>query len=112
VLPPEPADASSGAAIAAAPFELISPESLSRAEAGQAGLPSTRIDSKSLASALEGLFAESGSRPFLTPHPDARAEDLLVAVGLLSDVWRGDRQTAVRPRPAVAAGPRVDAASR
>lgn len=84
------------------PFQLISPEFAANPE----GAGARRIDSVGLAEALSDLLAESESKPILTPHPDARAEDLLVAVGLLSEVWHGGRAVAVLPRPQVAAGPR------
>lgn len=81
---------------AGAPFELVSPEPGSEA----AGV---RIDAADLAARLELLRSRSVPKPILAPHRSSRSEDLLVAVGLLEDAWRGRRFVTVRPAPPVAA---------
>ena len=83
-----------------APFELLSP-----AAQQPSASPTPPISADQLAAALAALHAEDAHKPVLAPHPDARAEDLLVAVGLLGEVWEQGRSAAVRPRPRVAAGP-------
>lgn len=79
------------------PFELIEPGrrgSNSRDAAVTAG-----ISAQDLAAHLELLKARQATRPILAPHRDARAEDLLVAVDLLEDVWQAGRGVTVLPTP-------------
>ena len=44
------------------------------------------------------------NRPLLAPHRDARAEDLLVAVAMIEEIWQGQRIVAVLPNESVSAG--------
>lgn len=79
----------------------------------ETGRPGARIDATDLASRLELIHDRSATKPILAPHRDSRSEDLLVAVGLLEMVWKGQRTVAVQPGAEVAAGPigiRADAA--
>jgi len=86
-----------------APFELVEPGAIS-ATADDGGVRAARgVDARDLRARLDLLRARALPRPLLTPHRDARSEDLLVAVALLEQVWQGDRGVAVLPTPAIAA---------
>ncbi len=87
-----------------APFELVA--------SGQTSTERDRIDSTELASRLALLRARAVQKPILAPDRDSRSEDLLLAVGMLEDVWRRDRFVTVLPGPAVAAGPKTGSVPR
>jgi hypothetical protein len=67
-----------------------------------------QIDATELASHLRLLHDRQLDKPILAPHRDSRSEDLLVAVGLLQNVWQTQRAVAVVPGNAVASGPGSD----
>lgn len=83
-----------------APFLLVQTSSVGAVE--PVGVVAEELDTQ-----LRVLRERRLGKPVLAPHRDARAEDLLVAVALLEDVWGEDRIVAVRPGPPVAAGPRL-----
>src|SRR5262247_3581979 len=58
------------------PFELVLPD----------GAPA-RVGKEELRSRLLRAFNAGQQRPLLAPHADSRAEDLLLAVGLIEDIW-------------------------
>ena len=74
-----------------------------------------RIDDESVSLArardlearLAVLHERSLPRPLLTPHRDARSEDLLVAVSLLERIWQNGRGVTVVPTPAISAPART-----
>jgi len=86
-----------------APFELIEPGLGDRttANAGSADW----IGASELTARLRLLRERNLAKPVLAPHRDSRSEDLLIAVGLLEDVWLGDRKVTVIPGNPVASGP-------
>jgi len=84
------------------PFVLVEP--------GAEPTSAATLDERDLAQGLATLVGREIPKPVLAPHPDARAEDLLVAVGLLDERWRDRRSVAVKPTPAVAAAPLDDPA--
>ncbi|HEB90798.1 MAG TPA: hypothetical protein ENI85_14590 [Deltaproteobacteria bacterium] len=63
------------------------------------------LDATELAAHLRLLRDRGMGRPILAPHRDSRSEDLLIAVGLIEEIWEGGRTVAVAPGPAVASGP-------
>lgn len=91
------------------PFELIEPgrKGSNPSETSEA----VGVNAQDLASRLELLRTRKAARPILAPHRDARAEDLLVAVDLLEDVWQAGRGVTVSPTsskaPASAVSPGV-----
>lgn len=78
------------------PFRLIEPS--------QPSAEAEAIDATDLEARLDVLARRGARKPLLAPHPDARAEDLLVAADLLGRVFQKSRIVAVRPGPDVAAG--------
>lgn len=112
VYPIAPGDSNAGAR---APFELIEPGSEARVASEQRADPKASnsprkarpIDATELASQLRLLRDRELEKPILAPHRDSRSEDLLIAVGLLQEVWQTNRAVAVVPgRRAVTSGPR------
>ncbi len=94
-----------------APFELIEPGSTPSAPAETAR--SKAFDARDLEARLAVLHERSLPRPLLTPHRDARSEDLLVAVSLLERIWQNGRGVTVLPTPAISASPKTsESASR
>lgn len=77
------------------PFQLIEPGRSGSSAPGTA--EGGGISAQDLAAHLELLRTRKEARPTLAPHRDARAEDLLVAVDLLEDVWQAGRGVAVSP---------------
>lgn len=82
------------------PFSLVEP--------GTDAARARGLDADELAQHLATLARREAEKPFLAPHRDARAEDLLTAVSLLDDAFGGARAVAVRPGdstpPVAAAG--------
>ena len=66
------------------PFELVVPS----------GAPA-RLGKDELRSALMRAFHAGQQRPLLAPHADSRSEDLLLAVGLIEDIWPSNRRATV-----------------
>lgn len=66
------------------PFELVVPNAA----------PS-RLGKDALRSALMRAFQAGQQRPLLAPHADSRSEDLLLAVGLIEDIWPSNRRATV-----------------
>jgi len=66
------------------PFELITPT----------GAPA-RIDKDELRPRLTRLHSEGLDRPLLAPHADSRSEDLLLAVGMIEQIWPSNRRAAI-----------------
>ena len=66
------------------PFELVVPN-----------VPPTRIGKAELRAHLLQAFNAGQQRPLLAPHADSRSEDLLLAVGLVEDIWPSNRRAAV-----------------
>lgn len=94
-----------------APFELIEPDSTPSESPDTA--TEKVFDARDLEVRLAVLHARSLPRPLLTPHRDARSEDLLVAVSLLERIWQTGRGVTVVPTPAISAPPRAsESASR
>ena len=82
------------------PFELVEP---GLADAPEADGPNTKqIDAEELIARLQLLRERQLGKPVLAPHRDSRSEDLLIAVGLLEEVWLGDRRVTVLPGNPVA----------
>ena len=81
------------------PYALLEPL------ASDATATAKPIDVGDLKAHLELLRTRDSGKPILAPHRDARAEDLLVAVSLLEDIWKSNRTVAIRPDAAVSAGP-------
>ncbi len=77
------------------PFELIEPGRRG-SNSGDAS-EKVGISAQDLGAHLELLRTRQAARPVLAPHRDARAEDLLVAVDLLEDVWQAGRGVTVSP---------------
>ena len=82
------------------PFLLLEPDAT-------AGAPSAAIGASDLSAHLRILGDRGLDRPVLLPHPEARAEDLLVAVDLVDDVWHRSGVAWARPRPADESGTRL-----
>jgi hypothetical protein len=83
------------------PFELIEPGRRGSKNGDASGF--TQVNAEELAAHLEVLRTRRVARPVLAPHRDSRAEDLLVAVDLLEDVWQAGRGVTVSPsQPGVA----------
>lgn len=72
-----------------APFLLVEP--------GRDPADVAPIGGADLADRLALLGQRGQGRPLLAPHPDARAEDLLVAADLVETVWRAPRRAIARP---------------
>ncbi|MEM9176333.1 MAG: hypothetical protein AAGC67_13985 [Myxococcota bacterium] len=89
-----PVDVPLDATAAHLPFVLVEP--------GTDPAAAALRDASDLGHALSLLGDRGLPKPILAPHRDARAEDLLVAVALLDEHWRGDRTTAVRPDAPIA----------
>lgn len=66
------------------PFELVVPNT-----------SSARIGKDELRSALTRAYNAGQQRPLLAPHADSRSEDLLLAVGLIEDIWPSSRRATV-----------------
>ena len=66
------------------PFELIVPN----------GVP-TRLSKDQLRNSLMRAYNGGQQRPLLAPHADSRSEDLLLAVGLVEDIWPSNRRATV-----------------
>jgi hypothetical protein len=66
------------------PFELVVPN----------GAPA-RLSKDELRSRLILAFKGGQQRPLLAPHADSRSEDLLLAVGLVEDIWPSNRRATV-----------------
>ncbi|MFK7895727.1 MAG: hypothetical protein AB8G23_07830 [Myxococcota bacterium] len=77
------------------PFELIEPGRRGASSGDEAGF--SLVSAEDLAAHLELLRTRQTPRPNLAPHRDSRAEDLLVAVDLLEDVWQAGRGVTVTP---------------
>ena len=58
------------------------------------GVP-TRLNKDELRSSLMRAFNGGQQRPLLAPHADSRSEDLLLAVGLVEDIWPSNRRATV-----------------
>ncbi len=87
------------------PFELIEPDATPGARVESA--TEKAFDARDLEARLAVLHARALPRPLLTPHRDARSEDLLVAVSLLERIWQNGRGVTVVPTPAISAPPRT-----
>ncbi len=95
------------------PFALVERGSRSATESdSRKSVPSvgsdrveTPLDTAELAADLRLLHERGQARPILAPHRDSRSEDLLIAVGLIEEIWKSGRAVAVAPGPAVASGP-------
>lgn len=72
------------------PFALVEPRT-------NETFPEASIDAADLAVRLRVVATRGGERPTLLPHPDARAEDLLVAVDLIDAVWGRPANAWARP---------------
>ena len=83
------------------PFELLEPGRADSSDQRQA--IGKKIDAEELAAHLRLLRQREVIKPVLAPHRDSRSEDLLIAVGLLEEVWLGNRAVTVRPGHPVAA---------
>jgi hypothetical protein len=88
------------------PFELIEPRQGNTVP--RDADKDRRIDASELTDRLQLLRDRKLARPVLAPHRDSRSEDLLIAVGLLEEVWQGDRRVTVIPGNPVASGPASD----
>jgi len=88
-----------------APFELIEPGVATAP--GATEKPPITIDATELAAHLQLLRSRQLGKPVLAPHRDSLSEDLLIAVGLLEDVWIGDRSVTVIPGHSVASSPAI-----
>lgn len=66
------------------PFELVS-----------ANAAPTRVGKDELRAHLVRAFNAGQQRPLLAPHADSRSEDLLLAVGMVEDIWPSNRRAAV-----------------
>lgn len=66
------------------PFELVVPN-----------VSPTRIGKTELRARLVNAYNAGQQRPLLAPHADSRSEDLLVAVGLVEDIWPSNRRATV-----------------
>ena len=66
------------------PYELVLPD----------GSPK-RVTKDELRSHLLRAFTSGAQRPLLAPHADSRSEDLLLAVGLIEDIWPSSRRATV-----------------
>jgi hypothetical protein len=66
------------------PFELVTPT----------GEP-VRVTKEELRPRLTRLRTAGLERPLLAPHADSRSEDLLLAVGLIEDIWPSNRRAAI-----------------
>ena len=66
------------------PFELVA----------QNAAP-VRVSKAELRAHLLRAFNAGQQRPLLAPHADSRSEDLLLAVGLVEDIWPSNRRAAV-----------------
>ncbi len=86
-----------------APYELIEPGPGGTADLD--GQKADQIDAVELTARLQLLRKRHLGKPILAPHRDSRSEDLLIAVGLLEEVWLGDRKVTVIPGNSVAAAP-------
>ena len=87
------------------PFELIEPDATPGAPVETSSAKA--FDARDLEARLAVLHARSLPRPLLTPHRDARSEDLLVAVSLLEQIWQNGRGVTVLPMPPISAPPRT-----
>jgi hypothetical protein len=66
------------------PFELVVPN-----------VAPTRIGKAELRARLMSAYNAGQQRPLLAPHADSRSEDLLLAVGMVEDIWPSNRRAAV-----------------
>ena len=66
------------------PFELVAPSS-----------PPRRVSKEELRSQLTRFRTAGLERPLLAPHADSRSEDLLLAVGMIEDLWPSNRRATV-----------------
>ena len=66
------------------PFELVVPD-----------VAPSRMGKDELRSALMRAYHAGQQRPLLAPHADSRSEDLLLAVGLIEDIWPSSRRATV-----------------
>jgi len=66
------------------PFELVTPD----------GAP-VRVSKEELRPRLTRLRTGGLERPLLAPHADSRSEDLLLAVGLIEDIWPSNRRATI-----------------
>jgi hypothetical protein len=59
------------------------------------GAPPVRIGKDELRARLMRLHSQGLDRPLLAPHADSRAEDLLLAVGAIEDLWPSNRRATI-----------------
>lgn len=66
------------------PFEVVAP-----------GAPPARVTKEELRPRLTRLRTSGMDRPLLAPHADSRSEDLLLAVGVIEDLWPSNRRATI-----------------
>jgi hypothetical protein len=66
------------------PFEVVAP-----------GASTTRVGKEELRPRLMRLHGAGFERPLLAPHADSRSEDLLLAVGVIEDIWPSNRRATI-----------------
>jgi hypothetical protein len=66
------------------PFEVVAP-----------GAEPARVSKEELRSRLTRLRTAGMERPLLAPHADSRSEDLLLAVGVIEDLWPSNRRATI-----------------
>jgi hypothetical protein len=66
------------------PFELVAPNA-----------PPKRVSKEELRPQLTRFRTAGLERPLLAPHADSRSEDLLLAVGVIEDLWPSNRRATV-----------------
>ena len=66
------------------PFEIVAP-----------GAQPARVSKEELRPRLMRLHSSGLDRPLLAPHADSRSEDLLLAVGVIEDVWPSNRRATI-----------------
>jgi hypothetical protein len=66
------------------PFEILAPNA-----------QPMRISKDELRPHLTRLRSAGLDRPLLAPHADSRSEDLLLAVGMIEEIWPSNRRAAI-----------------
>jgi len=66
------------------PFEVVAP-----------GAEPARVSKAELRPRLTRLHTAGMERPLLAPHADSRSEDLLLAVGVIEDLWPSNRRATI-----------------
>jgi hypothetical protein len=88
-------DAIAPAAIPAQQLRVLPPAQEQRFELVSPPKSGARYGKGELRAELDRLHAAGRGRPVIAPHPDARSEDLLEAVGLVEELWPSRRQALV-----------------